>query len=830
MNSIFKLIKTSALMLLLIVIPMMARATESAHDQVLKRYTKEHPLIIVGSWNFAPYEFRNSEGEMDGFNIDLVKALLEREGIPYRYEMTKWKQALQLFKKNKVQLYVKVDMYHHTPNLGSAILAPYRICAVHKTNKEMPKELTHPVNGETYGFVNMGYALRSMKERGLDTTKIQIYKNFMDGLYAVHAGTCDYFFDAEEPMKWDIKEMQLKDLTVSAINLPVLNLKFCSKDSALLEVLDRAHADFVQTSAYADISNNWFHPELKRKRTDNTVSLMVIIALIAFMFIAIILKFILRKLKTVKDDIRFTNEKLARLHDLLVPTKPYRDVNFQKEKKKEYDLIAEKFRKIFELAPTCLSLNTADGYLLEANAPMQRLYHLNEQSDEYLQVINLFVMPPLKNYISPDQLHEKVSSCDIVRHPLTGERTYVERTLTPIKDDEGKTKFIAMEITNVTDERALQIEQQELMKKVTETNNMMTKYEEEMAYLFNSSNIYSWTYNSKTQQVSFQTDPSHLLFEMNIKELLTFIDTEEMKTKEVMKNILKTAGNQPYSIILKGKNIFDKTETKIHTYTVSSMPNYDKAGNICGAFGIWMDITNRMDAREKLKQEMELANQSVRMKSMFMASLSHEIRTPLNSIVGFSEILHTVKDEKESKQILSIIDNNCDILLRLINDILAASDTENNLKIEPQNVEFVGCFQEMCQVLKQRINNPAIQFITSSPCERIPARLDMERLQQVLTNFVTNAVKHTKKGYIKVGYTYDGTMLYIYCEDTGAGIPKDKQDMIFDQFVKLNDFVQGTGLGLSICTQIVEMSGGKIGVNSEAGKGSTFWIKIPANK
>lgn len=257
------------------------------------------------------------------------------------------------------------------------------------------------------------------------------------------------------------------------------------------------------------------------------------------------------------------------------------------------------------------------------------------------------------------------------------------------------------------------------------------------------------------------------------------------------------------------------------------MPQYDKNDNVCGAFGIWLDITSRMNAREKLKHEMELANQSVRMKSMFMASLSHEIRTPLNSIVGFSEILHTIQDENERKQIFDIIDSNCDILLRLINDILAASDKETNLKIEPKDIEFVKCFKEICQVLKQRVDLSGVEFIMDSPCDEIRARLDIERLQQVLTNFVTNAVKYTKKGHIKVGYEFDGKILYIYCEDTGTGIPKDKQNMVFEQFVKLNDFVQGTGLGLSICKQIVEMSGGKIGVDSTVGKGSTFWMKIP---
>jgi signal transduction histidine kinase len=91
-------------------------------------------------------------------------------------------------------------------------------------------------------------------------------------------------------------------------------------------------------------------------------------------------------------------------------------------------------------------------------------------------------------------------------------------------------------------------------------------------------------------------------------------------------------------------------------------------------------------------------------------------------------------------------------------------------------------------------------------------------------------VKYTEKGHIKVGYQYENGQLYIFCEDTGAGIPKEKQAMVFDRFVKLNDFVQGTGLGLSICKSIAESCGGSIGLISDGeGKGSTFWMRIPAN-
>ena len=122
----------------------------------------------------------------------------------------------------------------------------------------------------------------------------------------------------------------------------------------------------------------------------------------------------------------------------------------------------------------------------------------------------------------------------------------------------------------------------------------------------------------------------------------------------------------------------------------------------------------------------------------------------------------------------------------------------------------------------------AVEFLKENPYPTLNTTLDKGRVQQVITNFVTNAVKYTREGHIKVGYRKQDEGLYIYCEDTGAGIPKDKQASVFERFVKLNDFVQGTGLGLSICKTIAERCNGKIGVFSEGeGKGSTFWLWIP---
>ena len=265
-------------------------------------------------------------------------------------------------------------------------------------------------------------------------------------------------------------------------------------------------------------------------------------------------------------------------------------------------------------------------------------------------------------------------------------------------------------------------------------------------------------------------------------------------------------------------------------YAISGIPKFDENGNLSHYFGVARNIDNLMEAQQKLKDETKRAQESGKMKAAFLANMTHEIRTPLNAIVGFSDLLPVVESHEDRMEFIRIIRNNCDMLMRLINDILEASNVGQSLAIKPEVVDFAKVFDDICQTLAQRVDEAGVQFIKDNPYDSFTATLDKGRIQQVLTNFTTNAIKYTHQGHIKLGYREQDNGIYFYCEDTGAGIPKDKQNAVFERFVKLNDYVQGTGLGLSICKAIAERCNGKIGVTSEGeGHGSTFWLWTPRN-
>ena len=223
--------------------------------------------------------------------------------------------------------------------------------------------------------------------------------------------------------------------------------------------------------------------------------------------------------------------------------------------------------------------------------------------------------------------------------------------------------------------------------------------------------------------------------------------------------------------------------------------------------------------------EIEKAN---RMKSDFLANMSHEIRTPLNAIIGFSNILAAAEEEQEKQEYINIIESNNTLLLQLISDILDLSKIEaGTLEFCYSNVELNDIISEIESVTRYRTESNGIQLIVQKGLPSCLIRTEKNRLMQVLNNLLNNASKFTSQGSITFGYKLCDKELYFYVKDTGCGIPADKVNSIFGRFVKLNSFVQGTGLGLSICQTIVEHMGGRIGVESEEGKGSTFWFTIP---
>ena len=257
--------------------------------------------------------------------------------------------------------------------------------------------------------------------------------------------------------------------------------------------------------------------------------------------------------------------------------------------------------------------------------------------------------------------------------------------------------------------------------------------------------------------------------------------------------------------------------------------NYRPQDNVIEMLCINFDITQLKETEQMLIKAKEKAEEADRLKSAFLANMSHEIRTPLNAIVGFSSMLEEAEDQEEKHQYITIIEDNNKLLLQLISDILDLSKIEaGTFDIIPERVNAKQLCNDLFQAMQMKAT-PQVELLMKDNLPELTFTSDKNRLYQVLLNFVTNALKFTSEGSITIDYKIDGNEVKFSVQDTGMGIEPEKQEAIFSRFVKLNSFIPGTGLGLPICQNIVTQLGGKIGVESEPGRGSCFWFTHPIN-
>ena len=479
-----------------------------------------------------------------------------------------------------------------------------------------------------------------------------------------------------------------------------------------------------------------------------------------------------------------------------------------------------KYQQIFSTNIIAMSFYDKDGVLLDVNDKMRQLCELNVAGEKFFRETNLFDVNLIKGQADPTS-HENFHVCQRMHYSYLGIDKFIEFKIHPIVDENDEIKYYLVTARDLSSERDVYLKQRKHDKDIMEKSESINHYEKQLHYLLENSKMFIWDFAPDTGKITFARTSRNNEFTETVEQFFDGIDDESRQS--ALDDIrVCVAERKPYNAVHHYK--YTPIEKRPVWYAISGVPKFDEGGQFIAYTGIARNITRLMDTQEKLKVETERAENSGKMKSAFLANMTHEIRTPLNAIVGFP----MVDTDEERLQFIRIIRNNCDMLMRLINDILEASNMGQALAIHPKEVDFAQSFDDICQTLAQRVQEAGVEFIKDNPYDTFPATVDTGRIQQVLTNFTTNAVKYTTEGHIKVGYREKNGGIYYYCEDTGAGIPKDKQDAVFERFVKLNDFVQGTGLGLSICKAIAERCGGKIGVTSEGpGHGSTFWFWTP---
>lgn len=269
----------------------------------------------------------------------------------------------------------------------------------------------------------------------------------------------------------------------------------------------------------------------------------------------------------------------------------------------------------------------------------------------------------------------------------------------------------------------------------------------------------------------------------------------------------------------------DGTYTWTHVNLL--VKKYAPQDRIIEIISINYDITELKRTEEMLVKARDKAEASDRLKSAFLANMSHEIRTPLNAIVGFSSLLTSTENAAEKELYNSLIGHNNKLLLNLINDVIDLSKIESGyLELRPDWVNLTELLDESVAEYAHQVPS-GVELLTNYPAHDSLVELDSLRIKQILSNFLSNALKNTATGHVEVFYEVDHQSVRIGVKDTGRGIPQNMLEKIFERFEKLDSFAQGAGLGLSICKLIVEKMNGRVLVDSQLGIGTTFVIELP---
>ena len=262
-----------------------------------------------------------------------------------------------------------------------------------------------------------------------------------------------------------------------------------------------------------------------------------------------------------------------------------------------------------------------------------------------------------------------------------------------------------------------------------------------------------------------------------------------------------------------------------YTATITKLLDDNKINK--GFFVVLQEESLQDHAFNMLKEANENLRESEEIKNTFLANFNHEVRTPLNAIIGFSELMCDTDSKEKKKEYMDFIYSSNEQLLRIVSDILDLSKIDVGYNVKPQKKDFAKCFNELALSLKERNKNKDVEIEIVSPFRKILSEVDFPRIAQVITNFTTNAMKFTPKGKITIGYSYENGIMEVYVKDTGIGIPKEKQHIIFERFQKVNPFSKGSGLGLSIVKALMAPFGVECGFESTFGKGSYFWARGP---
>ena len=479
---------------------------------------------------------------------------------------------------------------------------------------------------------------------------------------------------------------------------------------------------------------------------------------------------------------------------------------------------------IFKCLPIGIELYDMDGVLVDLNDKELEMFHIEKKED--VLGINIFDNP-----IFPKEMKERLKKNEdadfTFRYDFSKVGSYYQNT------QKQGTIDLVTKVTTLYDSEHQPINYLLINADKTETTvayNKIQEFEEFFELVGDYAKVGYAHFNILSghgyAQKSWYRNVGEA-YETPLSDIFGTYRHFHPDDRALLIRFLDDARNGLTTQLSKEMRVLREDGTYTWTHVNLLVKKYAPQDRIIEIISINYDITELKRTEEMLVKARDKAEASDRLKSAFLANMSHEIRTPLNAIVGFSSLLTSTENAAEKELYNSLIGHNNKLLLNLINDVIDLSKIESGyLELRPDWVNLTELLDESVAEYAHQVPS-GVELLTNYPAHDSLVELDKLRIKQILSNFLSNALKNTTTGHVEVFYEVDHQSVRIGVKDTGRGIPQNMLEKIFERFEKLDSFAQGAGLGLPICKLIVEKMNGRILVDSQLGIGTTFIIELP---
>ena len=869
------------------------------------RYTKKHPLIIVGDWAFRPYAFINDNGQPDGFQVELLKEIFNRMHVPYEIHLMDWHQAKTEVQTGRAQVMIDIEKNDVMPGVvyGKEVLAEYKIGVMRRRETLQLRSIQFLMPSDTVYCYENDYAERWLSMHLSEVNRnghscviktINPYLTFGD----LSSGNIKYYIWGKYALR-NVERLYDSDnhFEIDDIDVPAGKFRFYASDTLLVAELDAQFRRLVESGFYDAIHDRWLSDTENSNVGYTAIDIALIIFLLTlvviFIFVAVVMQrdisvsTLRREFSTLIDNsedisscqiwvINTSTQWISNLAGNFLPPKGLSVSDYEqlihpddahlaisarlevdegrtvmpvvRFRMRPYDSPTGEWRNVAVHARIVTNgrgkVKNVNMCVLDETQQMRETEKLNRLINESASItsitdLGLLYYDAAGNFVSANNMMIRILSRGRQGNPLgyLRSRTLQQFLITHCSMLPDADMNVWMCTHFNIPELGIHLPVELRICGIVGKDGESFGYSINVRDLSDIANIHSTLrkgiteYNTEQQKLQNLQNEIHRMLRMG--SMLTFRWRKGSDFIEKSSDLFNFDNPVPVGDY---KEVFSKEEgprsmvvqeTDGNWLEVHYTPDYDELGHHIGVFGVAIDITPFKKVEQELREQTEKANDSGRQKTVFMANMTHELRTPLNAVNGFAEILKLTYTPEEKQQYVDIMMHSCTMLIAMVDNILQLSmiDTDG-IKLHKRQVDFSVLFELRANEMRRFISTPNVDLQIVSPEDHLVLTLDSDRVIQVLEIFANNASKFTNNGHIRLGYAYEDGWLTVYCEDTGCGIPADKQEEIFNRFVKLNDFVQGTGLGLSVAQAIAQAMNATISLTSEEGKGSTFSMKL----